>query len=466
MNGIRLLLFFVISAQVLVAFAQVEIGTERDYGWSVNKDDGALEYIVQIDPDKKRRMELRSVQYPDGQESASNMPRELIGRASRVVVRFGTAVLPREPSLQELERTPRLFESPNVGAAAMLGPGSLRDLEPSAPVRDIQGQGSAPVFPSIPNSLSGSQIESGSFADQAAQTANTLRNNLNESLSSAMPDPGLLAQNLPSQLGGSSFLNETRGDGSNSKFNNTANPASSPSNPATNPQTNTPTKPLDYPPTSSGNSPFASGNQPAANNTNNRTPGFNSGLGTINNTPPLYPADRNLPSLNNQTSLPQQRTPSPGFGTSTTGNSTNDWNNQTNPTASSYPPSMSQPNDRFNYGTQQSQGGYPNTTLVATNPPPYVPPPTSSNQNGSQFNSAGLTRSQVEAAMEVRNKLDKNKDGNLTPDEYAQASMDGILLALFVLSLLANLYLGHLIRKLLIRYRSVLTNVRSQAAYT
>ncbi len=45
-------------------------------------------------------------------------------------------------------------------------------------------------------------------------------------------------------------------------------------------------------------------------------------------------------------------------------------------------------------------------------------------------------------------------------------NVDGILQVLFLLSLVVNFYLGILIRKLLIRYRSLLTNVRSQTAYT
>ncbi len=487
MNGIKLLLF-------LVASAQVEAGTERDYGWAVNKEDGVLEYIVQINPDKKRVMEQQSVQFPNGQESTSNMPRELVGRASRVVVRFGNAILPREPSLQDLDRTQRLFEQPGVSAAAMLGPGRLQDVE-LPPVRSIQGQGSVPAFPSIPSGLSGglsgSPAPAGSLADQVGQTANSLRNDFNDRLSDALPDSSrlntdssnpsmpvpslpdssMLAQNTPSQLGGG-FLNDPRigGVGTGSKYKDTA-PAA---NPSLNPATNLPARMPEFPPASTANSTFPSGNPAATNSTSNRNTGLGNALGS-STTAPLYPADRlNPPSLNTQSPLPQQRTPSPtfgsspGFGTSPglAGNATNDWNTQTNQSAPNYPPSMSQPNDRYNYAAAQNQDGYQNPTLVASNSAPYVPPLNTSNQIGNQASGAGLSRNQTDVALAVYKKFDKNNDGQLTADEYTPGSIDGILLTLFVVSLLVNLYLGHLIRKLLMRYRSVLTNVRTQAAYT
>lgn len=481
MNGIKLLL-------LLAASAQVEAGTERDYGWAVNKDDGVLEYIVQINPDKKRAMETRSVQFPNGQENVSNMPRELVGRASRVVIRFGTEILPREPSLQELERTQRLFEQPSVSAAAALGEDKFRDLESS--VRNIQSQSTTPVFPAIPNGLPGAKGQR-SAIDQADQTANSLRNELNESLSSAtadstmpgrnLPDPGLIAQNMTNQNGGG-FLNDTRlgAAGAGSKFNSTAQPAS-PLGSAATPPVNTPTKLPDFPASTGTNPPFASGNPSAINpngaNTNTRNPGLNSNLSANNSTSPLYPADRsNIPSLNNQTSLPQQRTPSTTFGSTPglAGQSQDNWNTQ-NPTSPNYSPNASPSYNNYNNGQQNYPPNYtsaPNygnpqdSARIAMNTPPYTPPANANVAPPPTAQTGGLNKSQMELALAVRDKLDKNKDGVLTPEEYNATSVDGIVLTLFVVSLLVNLYLGHLMRKLLMRYRVVLTNVRSQAAYT
>jgi hypothetical protein len=478
MDGIKLLL-------LLVASAQVEAGTEYDYGWQVNKDDGVLEYIVQINEDKKRAMELPSKQYPHGAENSSNMPRELVGRASRVVVRFGNEILPREPSLQELDRTQRLFEQPSVSAAAVLGEDKFRNIE--SPVRNIQGQGTTPAFPAIPNGLSGPTNPVGSLADQLSQAGNSVRSELTDRLSDALsdasmggrslPDPGLLAQNTAGQLGGASaFLNETKGPlagGANSKFNSTAQPANPPANP---PLSNSSSTRLpDYPPTGGANAPFASANPPTANTANSRS-SLGTGFGANNSTAPLYPTDRlNPPSLNTQNAIPQQRTPSSTFGTSPgLANASNDWVT-TNPAAPNYAPSMSQPTDKYNFGAQTNLppgytaapnlNEYQNPTHIASNPTPYAAP-SNTNPPASPTNSGALTRQQLENALAVQSKFDKNKDGVLTPDEYTPASVDGILLTLFVVSLLVNLYLGHLIRKLLMRYRLVLTNVRSQAAYT
>jgi len=139
---------------------------------------------------------------------------------------------------------------------------------------------------------------------------------------------------------------------------------------------------------------------------------------------------------------------------------------------------MSQPQDNYNFGgapnyppnytSTQNLGEAQNSTHTAMNNAPYN---TSNNSNSTtprkQTNGVSpLSPNQMEVALAVRDKFDKNKDGQLTPDEYTPANVDGILLTLFVVSLLVNLYLGHLIRKLLMRYRLVLTNVRSQAAYT
>jgi hypothetical protein len=137
---------------------------------------------------------------------------------------------------------------------------------------------------------------------------------------------------------------------------------------------------------------------------------------------------------------------------------------------------MTQPPDSYNYGGSQTYppnyasapnlAGAQNPTHIAMgntpNPIPRDTTLTKMQTNGGSL----LPLDQMEVALAVHKKLDKNSDGQLTADEYTPASVDGILLTLFVVSLLVNLYLGHLIRKLLMRYRVVLTNVRSQAAYT
>lgn len=448
MNGIRLLL-------LLAAAAQVEPGTERDYGWSVNKLDGVLEYIVQINTDEVRAMEQRSVKYPNGQENVSNMPRELVGRASRVVTRVGNEILPREPSLQDLERTPRLFEQPNPSATALLGPGRLQELESN--VHNIQG--SAPALPEFPNGLGGAQGQTGVGNDRFGQASNTLRDDPKESLSDAFPDSNMLAQNLSNnQSGASGFLNDTRGAaaGASSRFNNTAQPAVA--NPAANPSANPPSSMPAFPPAVGANSTLATNPYPGS--TNSKSSGLGNGTQLGSNPSALnYPDPRlNPPSLNSP--LPQQQTPSSGFGTTPglAGRPANNWAATSNPAPATYDPRLSQPYDSYagtpnyspSYTSAPNPGTYP--LHVATNAP-----------NPALANSSTQTGRppQTAASGGVAAPPISASGGQITA-----TNVDGILQVLFLLSLVVNFYLGILIRKLLIRYRSLLTNVRSQTAYT
>ena len=135
---------------------------------------------------------------------------------------------------------------------------------------------------------------------------------------------------------------------------------------------------------------------------------------------------------------------------------------------------MSQPSDNFagspnyapNYTSLPNQGTYQDPTRISMNTNHPSPPPNSSQTR--QPTSGGSVSQPPSEWDNILLTFDKNKDGRLTPDEYTptNSNADGILLTFFVLSLLVNLFLAHLIRKLLIRYRLVLTNVRSQAAYT
>ncbi len=83
--------------------------------------------------------------------------------------------------------------------------------------------------------------------------------------------------------------------------------------------------------------------------------------------------------------------------------------------------------------------------------------------NGAVQNGA-LNNAQSGAQL-TRQTSTTNPNGTLEPSLDQPKSIDGILQVLFLLSLVVNFYLGILIRKLLMRYRSLLTNVR-QAAYT
>lgn len=502
MNGFKKLLLLLLVAFTQIAspqstWAQADLRNERDYGWEINPTDGVLEYIVQISPEKLAQMQLKSVQYPRGQENPSDMPRELVGRASRVVVRIGNEILPRVPSLEQLDRQPRITDPLSAGSTAMLPPGRMQDVESG--VYNIQQRDTPPTLPALPNGLdSNLSSRGGNLIDEASKAAgsmldsvNALRNDNSNSLSDALPafpDPSALAQNFNNaQSGASDFLNSTRGAaGSGTKFNNTAPPvgqapgtaggtlgsATGGTSTSTGSGLSTP-----FPPANTNTNPL--------NNTNPaRNPGsFGSGTNSATNTPstmPSYPDPRlNQPTLGTPSTLPQQQTPSQGFGTSPgLANRPNAWN--TSPTAPQTNPNYSQAQDPYASSTFQqnytnapapnNQFGAPQNNQLSN--PPYVAPNTSltnpdydrmamGNTNLSQQTNQGRAPQGQTSLTGQQTSLQTMPNTLVDPT----SKMDGVLQVLFLLSLVVNFYLGILIRKLLMRYRSLLTNVR-QAAYT
>jgi hypothetical protein len=478
MNGFKILLLLVASTQVAstqVAWAQAEVGKERDYGWAINQADGVLEYIVQINPEKLLAMQQRSVKFPSGQETVSNMPRELVGRASRVVVRIGNEILPRVPSLEQLEREPRITDPLSAGSTAMLPPGRMQDVESG--VFNIQQRETPPTLPTLPNGLDSNLSSRGNLIDEASKAAGSLLDNVkvlrgdnNNSLSDAMPafpDPTALAQNFNNQQGGASdFLNSSRGAATGgTKFNNTAPPAGTANSTNTNSGLSTP-----FPPNNTTSNPLGN----ATTNANNNT-----AAGNPPNTLPSYPDPRfTPPSLNNPSTLPLQQTPSQGFGTSPglANRPGTNWN--PSPTAPLTNPSYSQVQDPYansqyqqpNYTHAPTLGNqYPATPLnnsqyAAPSQPPsnlgYDRVAMNNNLTNSQPPTKNALR-QVKRAPPTQTSLESETDALIDPS----TRIDGVLQVLFLLSLVVNFYLGILIRKLLMRYRSLLTNVR-QTAYT
>ncbi len=482
MNGFKILLLLVACVQVAstrVAWAQAVVGSERDYGWTINKVDGVLEYIVQINPEKLSRMQLKSVAFPNGQENPSDMPRELVGRASRVVVRIGNDILPRVPSLEQLERQPRITDPLSAGSTAMLPPGRMQDVESG--VFNIQQRETPPTLPAFPSGLdSNLSSRGGNLIDEASKAAgslpdnlNVLRGDTNNSLSSALPalpDPNALAQNFNNQQAGASdSLNSSRGAATGgTKFNNTAPPATA-SSTNTNTGLSTP-----LPPNNTTSNPLG-------NATTN--PNSNTAAGNPLNTLPNYSDPRlNPQSLNNQSTLPQQQTPSQGFGTSPglanrpgTSWSASPSTPLTNPNYSLVQDPYANVPYQPNYANAQPPGGnqYSSTPLSnLQNIPQYAPPSSSlpfpgydrivlnDNLPHSQPTTQGRPTT-VQTSLPPQTPVQNQTNTLVDPAN----SIDGVLQVLFLLSLVVNFYLGILIRKLLMRYRSLLTNVR-QTAYT
>lgn len=480
MNGIVLLMLMASAAQV-----GAPGGTERDFGWEFDKEDGVLQYIVQISPQEVQLMQQKSVAFPLGQENLSDIPPELVGRATRVVVRIGEAVLPRTPSLQELERMPRSGDPVNPSSTAMLGPGRISDVEPG--VFNIQGNPQLSL-PNLPEGFGGNSTSSstGNLIDDASRaSANSLRDGLSDALSSAAsslpqsPDASMLAQNSANALNqsGSAFLQGAAGG--NSKFNNTGTP-------------NTPALPNT---TSNAGLPSASNTAAAAQQRDPSTwPQTNSSTGAAatGTSLPGYPANPqlNVPSLGQYSNpLPQQQTPTPGFGSSPAYTSRQNAPNTAASSSTYNQPGMSPLNNldpqSNTYTGANTASGYPNQLnpgllqnqfqqSVATGNGQYATGTPSGLASPYAQGTGGQTSDFPRIAANPTGNVQQSQTpptGTKTvstdypPNESSPlaGNVDGILQVFFLLSLVVNFYLGILIRKLLARYRSLLMNVRSQA---
>ena len=282
------------------------------------------------------------------------------------------------------------------------------------------------------------------------------------------------------------FLNSTRGGNSatGSKYNSLP-----PSNVPALPPVNSPaTTPSLNPNTPNANSLNPNAGNPNLTN-NNTVPNRNLGnagaaTGGTNSFPGFPDSRLNPPSLGSQSTVPQQQTPAAGFGTSPLAGRNNTWGNSNsaapNYTSSPDPyasspsnqlnynnaagapfgnPPQTNPNTNPNYGNQQlnNQLGNPNYDRLAMN---NNPPPINSASNTQSLNNQSQTGRNLPAGSSPPTNLT-----NFNSDTVPSTKIDGVVQVLFLLSLVVNFYLGILIRKLLIRYRSLLTNVR-QAAYT
>jgi hypothetical protein len=497
MNGIGLLV-------LLAATAQVD-GTERDYGWQISRDDGKLEYIVQISPEKSNFL------VQNGKEQLSSVPPEIAARLSRVVVRVGTEVLPRTPSLAEIERLVPLV---NQGGTTVFVPptglpegGRYATLESGQPAAAVPVNGNPQALPNLSSSgLAGATGVPNSLLDSAGSAFNSLSDAASRSLTQAEGGlaqidsalergSALLAQNTPSR----SFLNDAVG-GSGSKFSNTGTPApSTTSNPAAPSTTSAPvggfpsgglstvdptgiggtgfpqstapisTAPISAAPgstfpqstaptTTSPNTTAAGGwtatpapntggfaNPPSlggSSSTPNYPPNYTTATGIGNsplNTSPLTPAP-----LNNQYNWPSTQ-PSTAGGYPSTGDFGNhpggNWAGNTvyNPAAGGHAGLYDPPS--FGGGLGATGGFTQSPTLVASNP-----------NAGTTGGAGNSIQAPLSNATTSPGAFDNNKRN------------EAVLPIFFVLSLVVNVYLGMLIRKLLMRYRSLLSSVRSQTA--
>ncbi len=460
MNGIGLLMLLALSGQA-------GLGTERDYGWEFNQE-GVLQYIVQISPQKADMMRQQSVQFPNGVPVTSEIPAELVGRVGAIKILIGTQNLPRTPSLDELRKYPRASEAVPSSSTAQLG--IPKYVEPE--LRPIVQADTPPSLPSFPegqgiqlsDAIKGTEGEPGNLIDQAKNAALEI-----EAASAppvAKPDPSLLAQNGGNNGLADSFMNSLRSNSNNnSKFNNTGDAAITGANPV-------PTNTVN-PNSQAGLPPL-----PATNPATNANPALNAGNGQRDNTNwqtqnPVTGIGRSAvpnegyvntpPNSGNFTSVAPQQTPSPTFG------STPAFGNRGTAVGGGYPAnsyapppgSVSYPPDR-GYDRMASNVGTP-----AANPAPTYQQPVQSVPNG------GFATGQANPSSPSNYTGYGRPAGGLGTGTSAETGAgqnpitttgDTALRLSFLTSLIVNVYLGFLMRRLLMRYRSLLVNARSQLA--
>ncbi|MFK7738613.1 MAG: hypothetical protein AB8B50_21490, partial [Pirellulaceae bacterium] len=169
MNGITppllvlLILAQLSSAQSIDPLAQ----PNNEFGWEIDKNDGALVFIVQVLPEEAKAIQNVQAKIDEGVrtrrpamdpqtgrqleplEVTASMPPELIGRVSRVSIRVGSTVLPRVPSIAKIRQMPRYGTQTDLSQA--MGPGKLSDFE-SDELVPVQGNGGLPQLPFTDNS--------------------------------------------------------------------------------------------------------------------------------------------------------------------------------------------------------------------------------------------------------------------------------------------------------------------------
>ncbi|GIW99700.1 MAG: hypothetical protein KatS3mg111_3033 [Pirellulaceae bacterium] len=462
--------------------------TERDFGWQI-ADDGVLEYIIQISPSQAAQMQANHL------ENLSALPDELVGRARRIVVRIGTEPLPRAPSLEEIKRTiPRQTDPADVTAA--LGPGRIAELE-GGQVVDVQNGlpqlpsiGSAQTVPSTSPSPSAVNGGGSKFADLAPPYAGGQQATTNSDVPSLIPptSPTTNATSPP----GNQFLESARNPsrGSSPSANSTAG--------------NAPTTGSTMPGNLNSVSPYASSTKfadtaprdasgAASGIPAQRTPasGFGSTPGSLGNwrsngeyeapaTPsPNYMAGNSASSLpptyqGQDRGIPAQEPATGNAYGNPNGDYSNRWSGAQGPT-----------DPRTSTGNGNYMNAYPNTnpyppgyeapdarmaTLppAATPAPPangYVPPhqPPSTSPSPPLPSTSPIASSSPAAAEPVSPSANVGPT-NVGPTTQNTSTTGLVLLQMFFLiSLLANVYLGFLMKKLLTRYRNLLATVRGHA---
>lgn len=460
-----------LPAQPFLQNQPTAIAQNRDWGWEFDKEN-TLCFIVQISEQKLKEM------IDTGWELPSDMPEELVGRATRITVRIGTNLLPQNPSLDELKKMPRVNTRSEV--TAQLGPGRISDVE-SENLQHVQQDRSVPALPS-PSSL-GANAAAPQFDAQAnlADQLKAASNAIGEKAKSLVPG----TPNIPDGRAGlgleSSRANSAAAAAAGappglppsfpgaaaapSRFNSPAIAnAMDDRNSTTNPATNWAGTPDPYGQNAYQqqlareeaarltDSRLASPLNPNSGYTERTTTSTNGNYNPGGLASGAYDSrDPNSLAAEMFNRLPQQQTPGgfggfPGAGNQAAFTNSNGQLNGNYADPYANPASSGFSN---NLPLQNDFAGSPASRMASSNTggsgsPSMISPVTTSLPTGTSTNS---------------NDFAANANDE-TPSAAKSKAADNILPVLFLLSLIVNFYLGMILRKLLVRYRAAVANNR------
>lgn len=480
---------------LLAATGQVSETVERDKGWQINPDDGKLEYVVQIPLQKAEYMRA------EGKEFQSEVPKEVAVRLSRVVVRISDDPIVSTP-MEEVLRLPVVSKAVLADIESTAGPGRFSQLESANP-GDVMHVGGGSAFSGSGSALPNAQ--GNSLSDQAR----------------TLSSDSLLAQNTLS--GTPNKYSNTGSPPSHSGLSSAPVAQFPPSNlPSANTGIVGPTLPSSNYPTSPTNASNQTTGLPSSGigSSGIGSSSSGSGLGTMAGNPgigysnihgqagstsgqpygnPSYPNQAGSygqptstgtygqnPVYNNSSTDPRNfgappRTGDPhqpaynqyatvGSGLGAHGSSAQNPYAQVPYGQSPY--STGAPYGQSPYGQSPIYGGV--QTQLPSDPvslPSYAQPTgrVADNRANTTVPSTSATSGFSTAGSQMAGSTSPSTSHSSDPSYGSSAytssrsGVDNIVPVMFVLSLVVNFYLGMLIRKLLARYRSLLSSVRSQA---
>ncbi|QDV26627.1 hypothetical protein [Aureliella helgolandensis] len=517
MNGLGLILIILAAGQVnpngllgqLPNPAAQQDPQARNYGWEPDPVDQKLTYYIQISPEEAQQMLGRGGEI---KESFSDIPAELVGRVQRFVVRFGTEPLPRTPSLEVIRTWPSINTADVTAALDSVGNGRMAEVDRSSIV-DVQRSGSSSAFPpglgansngsSLPNN--GVSLppagSSGNLADEARAQSNRL-SDLSTKFPTQPPTSGGYAGSTsggytsPTPPPSDQFLAGSRGAPPATTGLNTGSPTAQqyPSGVSGGlPSTQSPTGSNFGASANGSNTPWTSASappgqgSPSALTADARSSSGQNYGGPNGYSNPNYGqsstadyskfnsnAGQTPPSLADSGSYtqPYAGNGTPGFGGNPLTPTLNDrtlgrdpYGNAPNYSGNNYTsaPASGNPNALNAADAQELQElrslvarrGFLTDTQTAT------PAPNSSSP--ADRPAATESKEDVDA---LKAKLVAAESAAVeAAEEAAQTkSMGTLVQVIFLFSAVVNVYLGVLIRKLLGRYRSLLSNIRSQTA--